>query len=74
MTIFSTPEEEFFESTLKGAKVRYYPAAALKQAGGNTDFADAWKSHVLVDRELITLVAVINLFAAAFRFVSNRRR
>lgn len=54
MTIFSTPEEEFFESTLKGAKVRYYPAAALKQAGGNTDFADAWKSHVLVDRELIT--------------------
>lgn len=54
MTIFSTPEEEFFESTLKGAKVRYYPAAAMRQAGGNTDFAGQWKSHVVVDRELIT--------------------
>jgi putative intracellular protease/amidase len=54
MTIFSTPEEEFFESTLKGAKVRYYPAAALKAAGGNTEFAEMWKSHVVVDRELIT--------------------
>jgi putative intracellular protease/amidase len=54
MTIFSTPEEAFFESTLKGAKVRYYPAAALKAAGGNTEFAAMWKSHVVVDRELIT--------------------
>lgn len=54
MTIFSTPEEAHFENSLKGAKVRYYPAAAMKQAGGNTDFASEWKSHVVVDRELIT--------------------
>jgi putative intracellular protease/amidase len=54
MTIFSTPEEEGFESSLNGAKIRYYPAAAMKTAGGKTEFAAAWQSNVVVDRELIT--------------------
>lgn len=54
MTIFSITEEEAFESSLKGAKLRYYPAFAMKAAGGKTDFAAAWQSNVVVDRELIT--------------------
>lgn len=54
MTIFSTPEEEAFESSLKGAKLRYYPAIAMQSAGGKTDFSAPWQSNVVVDRELIT--------------------
>ncbi len=54
MTIFSTPEEQAFEGSLKGAKLRYYPADAMSQAGGKMNFGGMWQSHVVVDRELVT--------------------
>jgi putative intracellular protease/amidase len=54
MTIFSNTEEAAFESSLKGDKMRYYPASALTAAGADTLFAPNWQSHVEVDRELIT--------------------
>lgn len=54
MTIFSDPEEKVFEGSLKGDKLRYYPAKAMAQAGGHMKFADAWQPNVVVDRELIT--------------------
>lgn len=54
MTIFSTPEEQVFEGSLGGQKLRYYPANAMSSAGGEMSFAGEWQSHVVVDRELIT--------------------
>jgi len=54
MTIFSDAEEQVFEASLKGDKLRYYPAQAMKQAGGKMQFAAAWQPNVVVDRELIT--------------------
>ncbi|MGV7208561.1 type 1 glutamine amidotransferase domain-containing protein [Oxalobacteraceae bacterium A2-2] len=54
MTIFSDPEEQVFESSLDGARVRYSPAAAMKGAGGDTSYAPAWQPKVVADRELIT--------------------
>ena len=54
MTIFSNPEEAVFESSLDGKKLRYYPAKAMDNAGGEMQFADKWQSKVVVDRELIT--------------------
>lgn len=54
MTIFSTPEEEYFESTLDDAKLLYYPADAMAQAGGNMEYKEMWAPNVVVDRELIT--------------------
>ncbi|MCF7516528.1 type 1 glutamine amidotransferase domain-containing protein [Pseudoalteromonas sp. L23] len=54
MTIFSNPEEQVFESTLNGEKLNFYPAAAMSQAGGKMQFANAWQPKVVVDRELIT--------------------
>jgi putative intracellular protease/amidase len=54
MTIFSTPEEEYFESTLDDASLLYYPADAMATAGGNMQYKDMWAPNVVVDRELIT--------------------
>jgi len=54
MTIFSNAEEKVFEASLKGKMLRYYPAQAMTQAGGEMHFAPAWKPNVVIDRELIT--------------------
>lgn len=54
MTIFADEEEKIFEASLKGEKLRYYPARAMRQAGGNMNFAAAWQPHVVMDRELFT--------------------
>jgi len=54
MTIFSTPEEEYFESTLDNATLLYYPADAMAQAGGDMEYKEMWAPNVVVDRELIT--------------------
>ena len=54
MTIFSTPEEEYFESTLDDATLQYYPADAMAQAGGSMEYKEMWAPNVVVDRELIT--------------------
>lgn len=54
MTIFSTPEEEYFESTLDNATLLYYPADAMASAGGDMQYKAMWAPNVVVDRELIT--------------------
>ncbi|WP_342320940.1 type 1 glutamine amidotransferase domain-containing protein [Kosakonia sp. BYX6] len=54
MTIFSDAEEQAFEESLKGDKLRYYPAKAMAQAGGKMAFVPAWQPNVVSDRELIT--------------------
>ena len=54
MTIFSNPEERVFESSLEGKKLKFYPAMAMENAGGNMAFASEWQPNVVVDRELIT--------------------
>lgn len=54
MTIFSDPEEQVFEASLEGEKIRYYPAKAMAAAGGELQQAKAWAPNVVVDRELIT--------------------
>lgn len=54
MTIFSDPEEQVFEGSLNGEQLQFYPANAMAGAGGSMSYADAWKPHVVVDRELIT--------------------
>lgn len=54
MTIFSDPEEQVFEGSLKGERLQFYPAKAMAGAGGNMSYAEAWQPHVVVDRELIT--------------------
>lgn len=54
MTIFSTPEEQVFESSLNGQKLRYYPANAMQSVGGKMSYSGKWQPNVVVDRELIT--------------------
>jgi putative intracellular protease/amidase len=54
MTIFSDPEEQVFEGSLKPLRLQFYPAKAMAGAGGSMSYAQAWKPHVVVDRELIT--------------------
>lgn len=54
MTIFSDPEEQVFEGSLKGERLQFYPAKAMAGAGGSMSYAEAWQPHVVVDRELIT--------------------
>ncbi|PYB79748.1 type 1 glutamine amidotransferase domain-containing protein [Pseudomonas soli] len=54
MTIFSDPEEQVFEGSLKEQRLQFYPAKAMDGAGGDMSYAQAWKPHVVVDRELIT--------------------
>lgn len=54
MTIFADAEEKVFEDSLQGDKLRYYPAKAMAQAGGQMKFVEAWQPNVVVDRELIT--------------------
>ena len=54
MTIFSDPEEQVFEASLKPQRLQFYPAKAMAGAGGHMTYAQAWQPHVLVDRELIT--------------------
>ena len=54
MTIFSDPEEQVFEGSLKDQRLLFYPANALAMAGGDMGYAKAWQPNVVVDRELIT--------------------
>ncbi|MGY3891694.1 type 1 glutamine amidotransferase domain-containing protein [Aeromonas mytilicola] len=54
MTIFSDEEEAVFEGSLKGDKLRYYPAQAMARAGGKMQFVAPWQPGVVIDRELIT--------------------
>lgn len=54
MTIFADAEEKVFEDSLQGDKLRYYPAKAMAQAGGQMKFVEAWQPNVVIDRELIT--------------------
>ena len=54
MTIFSDPEEQVFESSLKDQRLQFYPAKAMAAAGGDMSYAKAWAPHVVIDRELIT--------------------
>ena len=54
MTIFSDPEEQIFEGSLKEQRLQFYPAKAMAGAGGDMSYAEAWQPHVVVDRELIT--------------------
>ncbi|MFF7065187.1 DJ-1/PfpI family protein [Pseudomonas sp. NPDC008258] len=54
MTIFSDPEEQVFEGSLKDQRLLFYPANALGMAGGDMGYAKAWQPNVVVDRELIT--------------------
>lgn len=54
MTIFSDEEEAVFEASLKGDKLRYYPAQAMARAGGKMQFVAPWQPGVVIDRELIT--------------------
>jgi putative intracellular protease/amidase len=56
MTVFSTAEEkpnEGEKATLGGFMI-FYPEAGLKAAGGDVSVSPPGKSHVVVDRELIT--------------------
>ena len=54
MTIFSDPEEQVFEASLKDQRLLFYPANAMAMAGGDMGYAKAWQPNVVVDRELIT--------------------
>jgi len=54
MTIFSDPEEQVFEGSLKEQRLQFYPAKAMAGAGGDMSYAQAWQPHAVVDRELIT--------------------
>ncbi|MEC8230212.1 MAG: type 1 glutamine amidotransferase domain-containing protein, partial [Pseudomonadota bacterium] len=54
ITIFSTQEEEYFESTLDDATLLYYPADGMASAGGDMQYKAMWAPNVVVDRELIT--------------------
>lgn len=70
MTIFSDAEEAAFEGSLKGGKLRYYPARAMAQAGGQMRFAAEWKPNIVIDRELITGQNPFSDHALASAFVS----
>lgn len=54
MTIFSDPEEQVFEGSLKDERLLFYPAKAMAGAGGAMSYAKEWMPNVVVDRELIT--------------------
>jgi putative intracellular protease/amidase len=55
LTVFSTGEEQYLENAgALGGFVRYYPTAALAEAGAHVDTVADWHSNVIVDRELIT--------------------
>lgn len=54
MTVFSDNEESYVEETKLGGKVPFSPESTLKKVGGNVSTAANWKSHVIIDRELIT--------------------
>lgn len=54
MTIFADEEEQVFEGSLNGDKIRYYPAKAMATAGSELTQAKAWTPNVVVVRELIT--------------------
>ncbi|NWE67802.1 type 1 glutamine amidotransferase domain-containing protein [Pseudomonas gingeri] len=56
LTAFSTAEEQQIEGAGKqlGGNVRFYAADALAKAGARVETGEAWKSKVVVDRELVT--------------------
>jgi putative intracellular protease/amidase len=58
VTAFSTAEEQAVEeggrSALLGGKVQFYLDQALTAAGAHVDVKEPFKSHVVVDRELIS--------------------
>jgi putative intracellular protease/amidase len=58
LTAFSTAEEQAVEeggpSALLGGKVQFYLDQALATAGARVDVREPFKSHVVVDRELIS--------------------
>jgi putative intracellular protease/amidase len=55
MTVFSDDEEKWAEKNiLDGDEVVFYPADALKAAGGNVETLGVFESNVVQDRELIT--------------------
>ncbi|GFD89656.1 hypothetical protein KUL152_18820 [Tenacibaculum sp. KUL152] len=54
ITIFSTQEEEYFESTLDDATLTYNPADGMASAEGDMQCKAMWAPNVVVDRELIT--------------------
>jgi putative intracellular protease/amidase len=54
MTVFSTVEERQVEQGAFKGRVQYYPEDGLRAAGAAVVVGEPWKSHVIVDRELIT--------------------
>jgi putative intracellular protease/amidase len=55
MTVFSDDEEKWAEKNiLDGDQVVFYPADALKVAGGKVEARGAFEPNVVQDRELIT--------------------
>lgn len=55
VTVFSTGEEQQLEGEKGlGGYVRFYPVAALAEAGAHVDTVANWHSNVVIDRELIT--------------------
>jgi putative intracellular protease/amidase len=55
MTVFSNDEERWAEQNiLNGGEVSFYPADALRAAGGNVQAKGAFEPNVVQDRELIT--------------------
>jgi putative intracellular protease/amidase len=53
MTVFSTAEERSAERSI-GGEVLFYPEDGLRALGGVVEVAPPGKSHVVVDRELVT--------------------
>lgn len=55
MTVISNQEEELAKDLLKGGVMKFYPQAALQQAGGAySSNTVPFTSNVVIDRELIT--------------------
>jgi putative intracellular protease/amidase len=56
VTVFSNEEEQQIEGAGKqlGGRVLFYAADALTKAGASVETGEAWKSKVIVDRELVT--------------------
>jgi putative intracellular protease/amidase len=55
MTVFSDAEEKWAEQNiLHGEEVQFYPAEALKLAGGEVEAKGAFEPNAVQDRELIT--------------------
>jgi putative intracellular protease/amidase len=58
LTVFSTAEEQTVEDggagAFLGGKVQFYLDQALAAAGAHVDVKEPFKSHVVVDRELIS--------------------